>query len=403
MRSFNEDAAKLWKQHKVYDKEGVFIGDGSYLFVPDNPQYQHSVKMLFDKSNHPVDPEKIKKEKIKAGDYQWRRCYKMVMLLHINPGCDFFMAAAVRIIPGNKHESPVFYEMLDNFISSVGPGVVKRLILDRGFIDGEKINRLKKEHGVDTLIPLRKNMDVYQDAIALKGDVRFEEYKRPSEPELSASREMPESIRKREAARQETIAKKAESKPEPLPEKVKVKEEVGCLCGFESWDSCSVPLSIIYCRDTYGDGHQDEWILVDTKTNPDPIQCRADYTKRSKIEEEHRQFKCFSDLTDFNSRYFSMIVSQIVFILLTFTLLQIYLLRNKKKREKLGNKPMPEIRKKLLTTEKYVIVYYQGKFAFFRQYVFMEILLTLEEVARIKALKKTQKLRLESDDLWDDP
>ena len=74
--------------------------------------------------------------------------------------------------------------MLDNFISSVGPGVVKRLILDRGFIDGEKISRLKKEHGVDTLIPLRKNMDVYQDAVALKGVVRFEEYKRPSEPEL---------------------------------------------------------------------------------------------------------------------------------------------------------------------------------------------------------------------------
>ena len=97
-----------------------------------------------------------------------------------------------------------------------------------------------------------------------------------------------------------------------------------------------------------------------------------------------------------------MIVSQIVFILLTFTLLQIYLLRNKKKREKLGNKPMPEIRKKLLTTEKYVIVYYQGKFAFLRRSVLIGNPVAVKCRAKIKALKKTQKLRLESDDLWDD-
>lgn len=403
MQWYNDDAARLWKQHKVYDKKGLFIGDGSYLFVPDNPKYEHSVKMLFDKSNHPVDPKKIKKGEIKAGDYQWRRCYKMVLLLHTNPDCDFFMAAAVRVIPGNQHESPVFYEILNNFISSVGTGVVKRLILDRGFIDGEKISYFKKEHGIDTLIPLRKNMDVYQDAVGLVGDVTFEEYKRPCSPEPEPAREKPAPIQKREAARQKTIAKQAQSKPEPPPEKVKIRQEVGCLSGFESWDSCTVPLSIIYCRDTYTDNHRDEWILVDTKTAPDPCQSRTEYTKRSKIEEEHRQFKCFSDLTGFKSREFSVVVNQIVFILLTFTLLQIYLLRNEKKRKKLSNKPMPEIRKRLRTTEKFVIVYCQGKFGFFRQLYFMEILLTLEETARIKALKKTRKLRSETNELWDIP
>lgn len=403
MRWFNEDAAKLWKQHKVYDKAGLFIGDGSYLFVPDNPKYEHSVKMLFDESNHPVDPKTIKKEQIKAGKYKWRRCYKMVLLLHTNPGCDFFMAAAVRIIPGNQHESPVFYEMLNNFISSVGSGVVKRLILDRGFIDGEKISYLKKEHGIDTLIPLRKNMDVYQDAMGLVGDVTFEEYQKPVTPDPKPAREKPEPIIKRETARQKTLKKQAESKPKPPPDKVKIKEEVGCLCGFESWDSCTIPLSIIYCRNTYADGHREEWILVDTKTTPDPCKSRTEYKIRSKIEEEHRQLKCFSDLTKFNSREFSLVVSQVVFILLTFTLLQIYLLRQAKKQQKLGNKPMPEIRKKLSTTEKFVIVYCEGKFGFFRQLDFMEILLTLEDAARIRALKKTRKLRAESNELLDEP
>ena len=403
MQWFNEDAAKLWKQHKVYDKQGLFIGDGSYLFVPDNPKYEKSVKMLFDKSNHPVDSKKIKQKDIKAGEYQWRRCYKMVLLLHINPECDFFMAAAVRIVPGNQHESPVFYEMLDEFISSVGPGVVKRLILDRGFIDGEQLSYLKQTHGIETLIPLRKNMDVYQDAMGLLSEVKFEQYNKPLLPQPPPVCEKPEPIRKREAARQQTIANKADSKPSESPEKVKIKQEVGCIRGFESWDSCTIPLSIIYCRDTYGDGHSDEWILVDTKTSPDPSQSRTEYTKRSKIEEEHRQLKCFSDLTDFKSRKFSMVVNQIVFILLTFTLLQIYLLRNAKKRKQLSNKPMPEIRKKLRTTEKYVIVYCQGKFAFFRQFDFMEILLTLEGPARTRALKKTRKLKSETNELLDSP
>ena len=158
-------------------------------------------------------------------------------------------------------------------------------------------------------------------------------------------------------------------------------------------------MSIIYCRDIYGDGHSEEWILVDTKTAPDPAQSRAEYAKRVKIEEEHRQLKCFSDLTNFKSRKFSLVVNQIVFILLTFTLLQIYLLRKVKQRKKLSNKPMPEIRKKLSTTEKYIIVHCQGKFALFRQYDFMEILLPLKESARIKALKKTQKLKSENSDL----
>jgi hypothetical protein len=64
---------------------------------------------------------------------------------------------------------------------------------------------------------------------------------------------------------------------------------------------------------------------------------------------------------------------------------------------------MPQIRKHLQTTEKFVIVYCQSKFAFFRQIEFMEILLTLEETARVRALSKTRKLRTEMDHLMDTP
>jgi len=40
----------------------------------------------------------------------------------------------------------------------VGRGVIKLLILDRGFIDGKNISRCKHEWGIDVLLPMKKKM-----------------------------------------------------------------------------------------------------------------------------------------------------------------------------------------------------------------------------------------------------
>src|SRR4030066_67579 len=116
--------------------------------------------MLFDDNNHPVDQEQYKKmteaQKVRC---QWKRCYKMVTLLHTNPKREFFVFVAVKVISGNDHESPVLYELVKQFVEAVGPGVIKRLILDRGFIDGEAIS-LCKNKDIDVLIPIRRTMDL---------------------------------------------------------------------------------------------------------------------------------------------------------------------------------------------------------------------------------------------------
>ena len=31
----------------AYDSDGLFIADGTYLFVPDNPRYEDSQRLLF--------------------------------------------------------------------------------------------------------------------------------------------------------------------------------------------------------------------------------------------------------------------------------------------------------------------------------------------------------------------
>jgi len=68
---------------------------------------------------------------------------------------------AVKVVAGNDHECPILYELVKQFVEVIGKGVMKRLILDRGFLDGETISICKKEYGIDILIPIRRNMDIY--------------------------------------------------------------------------------------------------------------------------------------------------------------------------------------------------------------------------------------------------
>ena len=44
---------------------------------------------------------------------------------------------------------------------------MKRVILDRGFLDIKSISTCKKDYGIDVLIPVRRNMDIYKDAMVL--------------------------------------------------------------------------------------------------------------------------------------------------------------------------------------------------------------------------------------------
>ena len=93
---FNRDVAGVFRKHRAFDQEGIFIGDGSYLFVPDNPNYGGSVKMRFDEHNHPVSfPQYNKMAEAQKGRCQWRRCYKMVTLLRTNRMREFFLFVAV--------------------------------------------------------------------------------------------------------------------------------------------------------------------------------------------------------------------------------------------------------------------------------------------------------------------
>ncbi len=391
---FNHDVVKILRQHKAFDPQGIFLGDASYLFVPDNPNYENSVRLLFDEHNHPVESKKLSRQE--QDRYTWRRCYKLISLVHTNRKGEFFLYAGLRVVSGEAHECPILYKMVDGFVDAVGQGVMKRLILDRGFIDGEQIARLKKSHKIETLIPLRKNMDIYQDALGLLkgGMVSLKPYHPPS-PKASPQtkfRKVPEEIRKREAKRQVTIEARKQNQPPPPPDKTIIRREIAKIPGLRSWSSCTEPVNVIVNKELFADGHEKIWMLVDTQSGRKPAASRDEYRLRTEIEERHRQLKCFWDLADFRGRVLSLVVNQVVFVALAYSLLQLYLLRKIKRPER-NRQTRMRLRDQLLPSDSSIILYCENRFAFISPLEYTDLLLTLPEPARLKILAKTRRLR----------
>lgn len=392
-RWFNRDVVGIFKKHHAIDPEGIFIGDATYLIVPDNEKYEGSVRLLFDEHNHPVgkDEKLTPKERARC---TWRRCYKLVSIIHTNRSAEFFLYAAMEVVGGKNHESPILYRMVDRFVEYHGQGVMKKLILDRGFLDGPEIGRCK-ERGINVLIPARRNMDVYTDAVGLAkgGALDFLPFSPPAAVSKPVPVHRPEHIRRREETRQRTLAEQRDentSQAKP-PSKIPVSSESAAAKGLRTFSTCPVPLDVIVNKEVFGDGREEYWVLLSTASVADPREGRKDYALRTAIEERHRQLKCFSDLEAFSSRSFNLIVNQVVFVLLTYSLLQWYLLRIGRK--ELNRKTPTRTLDTLRPSATAILIYYQNYVAYLTPLEHQELVLNLNEGARKKILAKTRKLR----------
>ncbi|MBM4095081.1 MAG: transposase, partial [Planctomycetes bacterium] len=398
---YNRQVAQLYGQLGAYDEEGIFVGDGSYLFVPDNEHYEGSLRLLFDEHNHPVSKEEEHKmTPAQRKRCRWRRCFRVVFLLHCDRAGERFVVAGLKVLRANQAEGPGLWELVDTFVAAVGRGVIKVLVVDRGFIDGPQIGRLKTEYGVDTVIPIRKNMDILQDVRGIVTlDMPWEEYRPSRRDPLKASR--PKSaqhptVRKRERKRQKTLAKKrAEAqRRDPLdPSEVLERTMITKVPGLTSWSDCPVPLTGAYSKDCFADGHERDWLLVTTNPRWTAKQVCDNYGLRTDIEERHRQIKCFWDLTRFYSTAWNLVVNQVVFVCLTYSLLQLYLLQHGHQEL---NRRTSETTRRLLPDGDRVIIYRQQYFAFFTLLEHTELTLKLEGEARRKALAKIRRLKKEN-------
>ena len=401
---FNREVPRCLRSLGLFDPEGLFIGDASYLFVPDNEHYEQSDVLWFDEHNHPVDADKVD---LRDQRYQQHRCYKLVSLIHVHRKLDFFFVVAARVVPGRRHECPILYELVEEVVRAVHKGVIKVLIVDRGLIDGERMGSLKQKWAIDTIVPLRSNMDLYADALGLTRlrDFTWEPYVPAAAPPPAVTASpRPAAVEKREAKRQRTLAqRKAEAaaahSPAPIAPPLAPQTLLGIGRGMLSWSQCPVPLTAVVNRERDAQGRTQDWVLVSTSDRFAAAHIRSTYELRPAIEERHRQYKCFWDLTRMHSCAFALVVNQALFVLLAYTLVQAHLVL--RQRQALTQGVWNRTWQLLSPTLEVVAVYYRQRFCLLTLAEYGRILLDITEPVRGKLREKLRRIEREQDSLLD--
>ena len=406
-RDTDPDGLQAWHNHAVaryygsldaYDAEGIFIADGTYLFVPDNPRYENSAVLTFDEHNHPVSRKEIAQlPEPKKRQLHTERCYRKVDLMHTTRHQDVYLYVATKVMNGRASETPQLGPLVDGFVKTIGKGVMKVLIHDRGFIDGVTVTRNKRVHGVDAVFPLKKNMDCWSEAWSLAefSEDPWVEVAPPATADTDWPVVRPQYIQRREDKRQATLRKRrqeatdeegsAERKPRFH------KTVIKAVRNLRIWEACKVPIHVAVMRDLYEDGRESRWVLASTMDFEDPIELRQYYQLRPTIEERIRQTKCFWDLARFRSTKFSLIVNQLVFVLMAYTLVQIFLLKTGRK--ELAKHTRERLFDELFNQDDKMALYCDGRVVFLPPLDYQEIILGLEEHARRKVLGLTRKLQ----------
>jgi hypothetical protein len=132
--------------------------------------------------------------------------------------------------------------------------------VDRAYIDGETISRLKKERKVDVTIPLRSDMKAYEDSLVTAYHPDSDSW---------------------------------EKHPTRENQQIKRIERVDWM-----WDECSVPMDGCVVRELKegkdGSGGRDDYehrVFATTRLDLAGKRMVLTYELRSEIEEDHRQWK----------------------------------------------------------------------------------------------------------------
>ena len=170
-----------------------------------------------------------------------------------------------------------------------GPGAIRRLLLDRGFLDGAWISALKSA-GIDTIIGLRSDMDLYQDMLGLS--------------------------RLDDAVWLEAAPPQVQAGPPP-------QRSLCPLTDLDTWSTCTVPLQGLVIRDLYPDRVQYQ-CLVSTDLALTPEQLHAYNRDRWSIEESFMDLTRYWHLDRLGSCRPGVATAQVHFIFLAYLLLHLY-------------------------------------------------------------------------------
>lgn len=197
------------------------------------------------------------------------------------------------------------------------------LINDRGFLSREMTNDLKTRRKVDTYLPARENMTIFQDAVQLA---------------------------------------KSSGKWKKHPNRKRKTQEIQLVTGLGPlWESeepeKDVPINACVVHDTKTDKY---FVFMTTDTEKTAKQIIEMYELRPEIEEDFRQMKDFWKLEDFKSTKYNYITYHIVMTLIGYLYFQIY--KNLEEGQAYIGKSLPVVLKNYKEVKPKSVVIYVGQY-----------------------------------------
>lgn len=355
---YNGPVIKFLRHNRAIDKKGIFLLDQTHLVVPDNEEYVGAEKALVDEHGQRIDTTEMTDEQKKG--LKWRLCYTLNLLCHLGSDDGSQIICGYEMNGGNADELNSGMNLVRNFVNTAGKGMIKILIMDRGYINGEFIRELKVDHDIDVVVPVRKNMTILKDGIRIA-----------------------ENQRKKCWEKYDSYEK----------DKIQYCEEIQGIEEMQDWENCSIPLYIAVMRQSKSNGKIKYWGLATTIKPKKVSEIFEIYKKRSRIEELNKQLKESWKIHKFSSPHASLIETQVAFTLLTYNLIQLYL--TKKHLIDLTQKTIESLKNEERMGINSVIVYREKNFGVLNLDYYTEIIAELKEIPKERLLKWIRETRKE--------
>ncbi len=289
--------------------EGFYHGDGQRPFDPE------ALADFFDQ----LDPMQLEQHQLALSSHLLQRCPQLretgtavldATTSTVPPGhfdrpggqikaCVLGLRACGRLFPllwdftlrgpGEDGDITQGKQLIAAATHAWGEGAIQRILVDRGFIDGAWVSELKAA-GIDTVIGMRSDMDLYEDMLALS---RWQDARWVSAP------------------------------PPKLNHRPRPKRHICHVTDLDMWAACTVPLHGIVIRDTYPDRVQYQ-CLVTTDLCMTPEQLHTYNRDRWSIEESFMDLTRYWGLDNLGSCRLPVARAQMHFIFLAYTLLHLF-------------------------------------------------------------------------------
>jgi len=86
--------------------------------------------------------------------------FKLVVIYEVH----LRLMVAAQVAPINQHDTNFTRDLLQQAIDNLGAGVIRVLLMDMGFLDGEMLWRIKHTYHIDFVVPSKDNMRVTREA-----------------------------------------------------------------------------------------------------------------------------------------------------------------------------------------------------------------------------------------------